>query len=86
MKQPRLICLGLAVAASFLTACASKPTTTAEKPAAPKEEYVSYTPTGSWISKKVKKSAVTTSEQETAEAQMALGELQRRGNQTKRTE
>lgn len=81
MKLSRLLCLGLAAGSGFLTACVSQEKTAAAQPAAAKEEYVTYTPTGSWMSKKVKKSQVTPTDQESAEAKQAMEELQRRANQ-----
>jgi hypothetical protein len=45
-------------------------------------EYTRSTPTGSWISKRVKKSETKTSESDSAQAQEAMRQLQRQGNRT----
>jgi len=82
MNNSRLLGLGLVASAFFLTACTSKPATAAaDKPAEAKDEYVRYTPTGTWMSKKVKKDQVKPTDQETADAQQAMQEAQRRANQ-----
>lgn len=84
MKRTLLPFAGL-IAAGLLAGCASKPATTAETKTAPKpqpqpEEYVSQTPLGSWIPKKVKKSQAKTSDQESQDAQQAMADLQQRAN------
>jgi len=79
MNKLRLTCLGL-FAASLLAGCAStEKTDLAKKPVVDNTDYRRETPTGSWITKKVKKTE--TDESETAQAKDAMGELQRRGNQ-----
>lgn len=71
--------LGLALAAAtLLTSCASQPADpTAKKKS--EEEYVYYTPTGSHIPIKVRKSLVTPTEEQTAASQRWMGEVQRAG-------
>lgn len=55
-------------------------TAEAEKPApVKKKEYTRVTPTGSWITKKVKKEDAQTSESDTDQAQRAMSDMQRRG-------
>ena len=88
MNKLRITCLGL-IAASLLAGCASteKSATAKTKQEATdgkKQEYVRQTPTGSWISRKVKKEDAQASEQQSEEAQRALAELQRRGNDVAR--
>lgn len=85
MKKTTLLLAGM-MALGFLAGCAStdaQPTAKkadATKKPAKQEEYVRYTPTGSWITKKVKKTDVEPTETESEEAARAMGELQRRGN------
>jgi hypothetical protein len=80
MNPLRRTCLGL-FAASLLVGCTSTDkSATTPKPAPSNAEYTRETPTGSWITKKVKKTP--TSETETDQAKQALEELQRRGNRT----
>lgn len=79
-----LIPILTSMACLFLAGCSTKQQTATEKTAQPKEEYVRRSTTGSWISQKVPKSQVQTSDQESKDAQQAMGELQRRGNQTPR--
>jgi len=74
------------LALAFFVGCQSKDQAKEqpkEKPAATTnspEQYTRSTPTGSWISKKVKKSETT--ESDSSQAQDAMRELQRRGNRT----
>ncbi|MFZ5493829.1 MAG: hypothetical protein ACOZE5_00645 [Verrucomicrobiota bacterium] len=68
-----------------LTACAGNIPTAKEKGMAwpapqTREKYVTQTPLGTWIPKKVKQSEAQASEAEAAAAQEALGDLQRRGS------
>lgn len=83
----KLLTVSAAVAAlSFMVGCQSKDQAkdqAKEKPAATtnnSEQYTRSTPTGSWISKRVKKSEATQSD--SSQAQEAMRELQRRGNRT----
>lgn len=72
----------MALSIAFATGCSSTPETGSVKEPTKeqKERYTRVTPTGTWISKKVKKTEASASEQETAAAQQALSEIQRRGN------
>lgn len=72
----------LLVAFVLLSGCQSKTDQAQEKPAKSANEYTSVTPTGSWISKRVKKTEVQTSEGESAQAQEAMRQIQRQGNRT----
>lgn len=77
MKSPRL--LTALLLAAMLSGCAStqQATASSQTPKQPeKEEYVEYTPLGSWVTKKVKKSQVKTSEQLTQQNQDGLRNLQ----------
>lgn len=67
------------IAATALFSCASAPQEAKSKQAvAPaKDEYVDYTPIGSWISKKVKKSRLKPTEQQIEQTHDAMRELQR---------
>lgn len=67
------------IALTFLAGCAA-PTKTADQPKDKKEaEYVYYTPTGSNIPVRVRKSDLASSDAESGEAQEAIRNIQRRG-------
>lgn len=72
--------LGSVLIVFALAGCNTTKTAEAEKPApVKKKEYTRVTPTGSWITKKVKKEDAQTSESETDQAQRAMSDMQRRG-------
>ena len=62
--------------------CQSREQSKEQSATKPSEEYTRATPTGSWISKRVKKSEITASESDSAQAQEAMRQLQRQGNRT----
>lgn len=67
------------LATSVLCGCAStkqeaKP---AQAAAQPKDEYVDYTPIGSWVPKKAKKSQLKPTENQADQTRDAMRELQR---------
>jgi TRAP-type uncharacterized transport system substrate-binding protein len=67
------------IAAAALFSCANPSKEAKPKPTTvpAKGEYVDYTPIGSWISKKVKKSRLKPTEQQVEQTQDAMRELQR---------
>jgi type IV pilus biogenesis protein CpaD/CtpE len=65
-------------AAAFLSGCASKPGQTAGQK--DKDEYVYYTPTGSNIPVRVKKSDIQTTASDSQATQDAMRDIVNRGN------
>ena len=84
MKKTILF-LGCVLAVGVFAGCASTDTTTTAKKTAPasnpvaEEEYVEYTSIGSRIPKKVKKSTVATTENESTQTQETFREIQSHG-------
>lgn len=75
MNQTRTFVTGL-IAAGLPAGCAStEKTGAADKPKTDNAEYVRETPTGSWISRKVRKTP--TDESATADSQRTLEDLRR---------
>ncbi|MCM2275617.1 MAG: hypothetical protein NDI75_12585 [Candidatus Didemnitutus sp.] len=76
----KYVLFGSALFVLALAGCNTTKTAETEKPApAKKKEYTRVTPTGSWITKKVKKQDAQTSESDTDQAQRAMSDMQRRG-------
>lgn len=72
----------LLLIAAGLVGCATTPksATATQKPASSNDEYVTQTTTGSWITKKVRKSQAQPTDQETEQARRALDQVQRQGS------
>lgn len=80
MALLRFCLLLLTAAALSSCATANKTAATTQQPASDRDEYVNQTTTGSWITKKVRKSQAQPTAQETEQAQRALDQVQRQGS------